>query len=173
MLNSALDWFHPTVPARLKPWPWLHPNATAYFESILNKDMAVIEHGSGGSTLWLAERVAHVTSFENNLDWYNGVSKRAPANVTLVMSKDILPLKPVDLLFIDGEPIEKRIDWLLAAPALIKPGGWVVLDNANREYFSEPKRKLAETFTLRKTIDGNTHSRGVHTEFLVTEFWQL
>jgi hypothetical protein len=43
-------------------------------ERIVRPDMAVIEFGSGNSTLWLAGRVAALTSIEHHLDWHGFVA---------------------------------------------------------------------------------------------------
>jgi predicted O-methyltransferase YrrM len=162
-------WFTPTVPARVKPIPWLHPLAIEYLETLLRPDMEILEHGAGGSTLWFAERVKHVTAVEDNFRWYDVLSKRIPANVTLLMGKGVVYLAPVDLLFIDGEPVETRGAWIDAAARLVKPGGYLILDNANRQEYLLEREKMRNTFTLLKHINGNSGG----TLHLVTEFYQL
>lgn len=163
------DWFTPTVPARVKPVPWLSPETTAYLESLLTPEMVVLEHGAGGSTLWLAERVKHVTSVEDDMDWYSVLRKRVPQNVTLLVGCGVLHVAPVDLLLIDGEPVQDRAKWIDAAMNLVHPGGYVVLDNANRpEYEKERKDFLAQA-TLIRTVNGNVGGC-MH---LITEFYKI
>lgn len=164
-----LAWHAPTVPARMKPRPWLSDEATVFFDSILKPEFTVMEHGGGGSTLWLAERVKHVTTIEHDLNWYVVLEKRKPANVTLVMGQGVLYIAPVDVLFIDGEPVENRAEWILAAQRLVKPGGYVVLDNANRPEYAEAREQMRRTFTEVKRVDGN---KGGFL-YLVTEFYRL
>lgn len=162
-------WYVPTPAARVKPYPWLSPEATAFLESLLSPDMTVLEHGSGGSTLWFSERVKHVTAMEHNQTWYETLLKRAPQNVTLVLGRGVLYIEPVDLLFIDGEPVEDRREWLEAVVKLVKPGGYVVLDNANRPEYARARDGLLSIAKHLLTIDGNTGG-SIH---LVTEFYQL
>lgn len=163
------NWFSPTVPARVKPFPWLAPKAIEYFESLLTPDMEVMEHGAGGSTLWLAERVKYVTSIEHDLDWYAILRKRVPSNVTLVVGLGVLYVKPVDLLFIDGEPVERRADWISAAAQLVKPGGYVVLDNANRPEYEKERQRMRQQFTEIHVVDSNYGGF----LYLKTEFYRL
>lgn len=165
----SLPWYTPTTPAQVKPMPWLSLEAIAYLESLLFADMTVLEHGSGGSTLWFSERVKHVTAVEQNLAWYQELVKRIPQNVTLTLGQGVYHMEPVDLLLIDGEPVQDRNEWINAASQLIKPGGYVVLDNANRPEYAHAREELQKTFTLLKTVDGNQGG----SRYLVTEFYQL
>lgn len=163
------DWTLPLTPARMKPWPWLHPKATAYLESLLWPEMEVLEHGSGGSTLWFAERVKHVTAVESKPEWYEALKKRIPDNVALIFGGGVLRIAPVDLLLIDGEPVCERRLWIDASAELVKPGGYVVLDNANRPEYAMARMKFAERAERINIVDGNGGGR----EFIITEFYRL
>ena len=166
------QWFIPRRPTEIEPYPWLSDEATQYLENLLTPDMEVLEFGAGGSTLWFASRVKHVTSFEHDPDWQYVVKKNAPENVTLTdMKAYVLSHANCDLLFIDGEPVNERADWLQKANELVKPGGYVVLDNANRPEYKKEREEFAKHAKLLHTIDSNAHGK-VNTEFLVTEFWQ-
>lgn len=161
-----MSWWAPTTPDKIEARPWLSPAATACLESLLNPDMKVLEHGCGGSTLWFAERVQTVDSVENNPLWLNGVKAQAPANVTLWQ---VIPGGMFDLLLIDGEPVEDRALWIMDVDCLVKPGGAVVLDNANRPEYKKERAWLQARCESYKTIDGNEHG----TQYLVTEFYTL
>ncbi|WP_148289447.1 hypothetical protein [Fibrella aestuarina] len=67
-----------------KPIPWFTYSAIHFLEEKLNKSLTVFEYGSGGSTLWLSDRVASVTSIENDKVWFDLVSKNIPQNVNYV-----------------------------------------------------------------------------------------
>lgn len=159
-------WYNKSTPEQIQATPWLHPGAIAYLESLLTPKMETIEHGGGGSTLWLASRVKTVTTYENDPDWARVIRSQAPANVTLKTSERVE--QPFDLLLIDGEPIEERCIWLDAARKIIKAGGWVVLDNANRPEYASERRELVKHFDLIHTVDGNDTG----TRYLVTEFYR-
>jgi hypothetical protein len=55
--------------------PWIAFAASNFLENILHKDMLVYEYGSGGSTLFFAERTREVISTEHNKEWYEVVLK--------------------------------------------------------------------------------------------------
>ena len=50
--------------------PWLVFGSISFLEGWLKKEMRVFEYGSGGSTLYLAERVASIVSVEHDSQWY-------------------------------------------------------------------------------------------------------
>lgn len=49
----------------MNPIPWIPFAARDFLEPKLQPHMKVFEWGSGGSTIWFAQRVAHVTSIEH------------------------------------------------------------------------------------------------------------
>lgn len=54
--------------------PWLTFGAIQFIEKITRPDMVVFEYGSGGSTLFWADRVSKVVSVEHNREWYDRMS---------------------------------------------------------------------------------------------------
>jgi hypothetical protein len=159
----------------LQPLPWLAPDVIEYLESLLTPDMRVIEHGSGGSTLWFAARVKSVTSIEASAGWRPIITERAPTNAIIIdgSGPGNAPRRSghskYDLLLIDGEPLEVRADWLDEAAKLVTPGGWVVLDNANRPEYAYSRSAFAERAELVRRFDGNVPG----SLYLVTEFFRL
>lgn len=150
--------------------PWLAPNVIEYLEGLLTPDMKVCEHGSGGSTIWLAGRVARVVSYEANEKWFDALNMIRPVNVSMRYSKTHLGEldNNCDLLLIDGEPLTDRAEWLRMAKQIVKPGGVVVLDNANRsEYKAE--REMMRNIADVTTFDNNEEG----TLYLVTEFYRM
>jgi len=168
-----MEWWQRSKPEQIQAKPWLHADAIEYFETVLQPDYSVIEHGSGGSTLWLAERVKVIWSFEHDPDWQGMVSKLAKTN-TKVFSPDFLYaiLKrgdQFDLLFIDGDPPETRRRWLTEARRLVVRGGWVVLDNANRPEYEIEHEALKDFCDLVKAFNRNES----FSRYFVTEFWRV
>ncbi len=161
-------WWQRSNTAEIKPIPWLSPRAVEYFESLLTPDMRVLEHGSGGSTLWLASRVESVVSIEQDQDWVGAVKNQAPQNVQVLMTLPEFE-QPYDLLLIDGEPLEDRKKYLSSAPILVLSGGIVVLDNANRPQYAAERKALQEYAESYEIIDANEPG----TSFLVTDFYRL
>jgi predicted O-methyltransferase YrrM len=132
-------------------WPWLTPKAVRILEHSLKPSDKVFEWGSGRSTLWLARRVSFVASIEHDPIWFEKVRLRAErlnlSNITLQFvarnargedehdsggSAYIAPLYEFehgfDLILVDGV---YRGRCALAATHKLKPGGMVVVDNAN------------------------------------------
>lgn len=163
------QWWKPSKPDEIKSVPWLSPRAIAYLESILHPDFEVIEHGAGGSTLWFAERCKCVMAFEDKPEWERVVEANVSPRKAVVVSGFYTGF-PVDLLLIDGEPVEDRAKWIDAAHRIVKPGGWVVLDNANRPEYSKEREGLKRYADLICTFDSNREAGFL---YLVTEFWRV
>lgn len=143
-------------PEAMRHVPWLHPAATAYLRELLQPDWTVLEHGSGGSTFWLTERVHWVYSTEDNREWYEYMKERVPLNVTLFFGEEIPKVAPVHLLYIDGKPTQNRMGYMKHARELILPGGIVVLDNSNDKlYYNSKKIYLDEKAISQLTISPN------------------
>jgi predicted O-methyltransferase YrrM len=164
-------WSERSTPGEMKAQPWMNAGAVEFLGRLLRPEWHVLEHGSGGSTLWLAERVAQVTAVENNPDWLREVQERAPGNVRLVLwDKPRVPKRiegRFDLLLVDGEPVENRKAYLMTASRLVKAGGWVVLDNCNRPEYAEERKVvlgLAREFRMFHAGEGT---------YLNTEFFHL
>lgn len=170
MSNSK--WWEPRTTHAIQRKPWLHDDAIAKLESILRKRFTVIEQGAGGSTLWFAERVKRVVSFEHDEKWYKAVSSLAPDNVSInhksgpPLDTDDLPL--CDLLFIDGEH-PYRADYVMAAEYIVKPGGWVVFDNCNRPEYADARAHLHSISNSIESIDRNQY----FSKYFVTDFCRL
>lgn len=163
-----MKWWQPSQSENIQPIPWLHPDAIKYLDGILNPDMQVVEFGGGGSTLWLAERVKAVITCEPNEQWFNKLFEIVPDNVSVFNRLDFV-MVPCDLIFIDGEPVTVRSDWLRAAAYTLKSGGWIVLDNANRPEYAKERNDLYLVAELVHTANGNEGG----TKYLVTEFWRI
>jgi hypothetical protein len=55
--------------------PWLVFSCIQFLEKWLKKEMLVFEYGSGGSTLFFAEKTASVFSVEHDQSWYYNAKK--------------------------------------------------------------------------------------------------
>jgi SAM-dependent methyltransferase len=135
--------------------PWISPAAILLLDNWLKKTDRGFEWGSGRSTLWLARRVSHLVSIEDNPEWYGKVRERL-SNEDLLKSVDYrligcgdcndqsepephpygdvigaFPDRHFDFIIVDGNI---RLPCMRRALAKLKPGGLLALDNANR-YF--------------------------------------
>jgi predicted O-methyltransferase YrrM len=128
--------------------PWLTPHAVRLLSALLTSADRGVEFGSGRSTIWLAERVAHLTSIEHDGNWHRAVSaqlvERDLTNVDYILA----PWDPgvpgprsdyvgalrrfadssLDFALIDGA---YRDDTARLAMPRLKPGGMLIVDNVN------------------------------------------
>jgi len=139
-------------------FPWLSAEVIAWLEATLLRNWTVVETGAGGSTVFFASRVDRVVAFEHNLSWFEKVrgevaSRRLtnvqfrfePAYPTVGLSG----LPACDLAFIDGRG---RVRSALDALEVVRPGGWLVLDDSNRERYIPAIRVLDRRATEKLTF---------------------
>lgn len=133
--------------------PWFSYLAIDFLQDYLRPHMRAAEYGSGGSTLFFAQRVSSVLSIENNAFWHELVQRRLQdkhlANVTLKLCPfdarqpddfehsdylNALPDENFDMIVIDGseEWIPLRPICFERAEARVQPGGIIVVDDSWR-----------------------------------------
>jgi hypothetical protein len=59
--------------------PWISLKAIRFLDKFLTKEMTVLEYGSGGSTIFFAQRCKRVISVEDDPAWYAAVHARLDA----------------------------------------------------------------------------------------------
>lgn len=119
--------------------PLLSREAIEHLETLIDRNSVVLEYGSGASTLWLATRTFLTVSIEHDEEWYNEVTTRHEAlNATVylvtnptayAMMADEFPDRMFDVVFIDGWDLT-RSRCIKASIPKLKPGGWMVVDDA-------------------------------------------
>lgn len=133
--------------------PWFALSAIRFLNGYVTKSMEVFEYGSGGSTVYFAERAASVIATENDQEWLEQVqahlAARRIANVTLQLrpfdfhrpvgfdESDYLrsiPDRPFDIIVIDGaeEGVPVRPTCFQHAESRIEPGGIIIVDDSWR-----------------------------------------
>ena len=117
-----------------KPLPWYTYPAIEFLTSKNFRDRSVLEFGAGQSTLWWAERSNRVIAFEDDVEWYNAVTERSPANVSVVLTDRAASAveshcldELFDVIVIDGL---NRLTCATKSVALHKKGGAIILDNS-------------------------------------------
>lgn len=132
--------------------PLVVANAVILLDSWLKPSDRGIEFGSGRSTIWLARRLAHLTTVEHDSRWYERVKRRSEErNLTHKVDYRLVPAEgtqmdeprdhpyagvademadeSVEFALIDGQ---MRLRCLQRVIPKLKPGGLLVLDGANR-----------------------------------------
>lgn len=128
--------------------PLLALSAINFLKDFLsqNTSLKVLEFGSGASTVWLSRFTANLVSIEHHPDWYDTVKSTLTGDSTC-QSVDLrlLPLpyysvcdefsdEYFDLIIVDGRD---RIKCLESAIRILKPGGVLILDDAQRERYDK------------------------------------
>ena len=151
--------------------PWIPHLAREYLEGLILPRWRCFEWGSGGSTLWLGRRVQHLISVEHDPEWALkcqiarpnaryllippepteiGPDKAVPTHYRAgpignmnfeKYATAIIGQGPFDLVMVDGRA---RASCLIHAVPEVKPGGWLVLDNAERGYYLEHTAHLVK-----------------------------
>lgn len=152
--------------------PWFSYAAIDFLDSYLKPHMTVCEYGSGGSTLFFAERCAMVTSIENDRDWHELVTQRlrekmisnatvklcpfdfkSPVGFEYSQYLHAIPDEKMDVIVIDGseEWTQVRPICFQKAEPRIKPGGIIVVDDSWR-YSSIRNNHRAKTFQVFQSV---------------------
>ncbi|WP_138734662.1 class I SAM-dependent methyltransferase [Modestobacter excelsi] len=119
----------------------------------LPPEPTVFEFGGGGSTLWLHDLGARITSVEHDPEWFEVLRDALPASVELVLRPPALvgaigsvaepghffdayvgelasrADESFDLIVVDGRA---RVDCGLVARGKVKSGGMLLLDDSDR-----------------------------------------
>lgn len=162
-----------------KAIPWLSYPFLHFFEPRINNEMSAFEFGSGNSTLWFQDRVKTVTSVEHHKGWFNEMSAKVKANVSLVFQEDSIDgdyAKEVtkagvkyDLILVDAND---RFNCARYALQALKADGVIILDNAERPEY-KPIYDLMSKEGFRNIefegMLGGTHVLDVTTVFYRTQ----
>jgi predicted O-methyltransferase YrrM len=137
--------------------PWIVPAAIGWLRRRIRSDWAVLELGSGRSTLWLARRARTVLSFEDNAEWMARARERLTEKgiagaelreipiehfVTEVAS---LPDDSFDLVVVDflESPRAERLEAVRVARSKVRAGGYLLLDDSDRPAYAAAADVLA------------------------------
>jgi hypothetical protein len=118
-----------------EPLPWLSYAAIFYLKRLDFSNCRILEFGSGGSTLFWANKAKEVISIETDRRWHEKISKVLPENVKIMLfEKDefekcllaLQDIKPFDVIIIDGA---WRPQCALHCTKLLANTGLAILDN--------------------------------------------
>lgn len=147
--------------------PLLTPEATDFVKNFLKQkpDANVLEFGSGGSTIWMSKLTKKLVSIEHDTEWYNKVKNNLQQDTTCNPVDLRLFSRPYhgvceqfeseffDLIIVDGRD---RMKCFEASIKLLKPGGILMLDDAQREKYKKAQDLLRDwqfTKTISKARD--------------------
>lgn len=145
-------------------YPWLTAASIKLIEEFLDADKTGFEWGSGESTVWFAKRVRKLISIEHNDQWHRRVlgiieeSGITNVDYRLVSVENgcseyaqqiVKGEQKFDFVLVDGEC---RGACFAEAAQCLRPGGYLVLDNADLEY-NVPELE-SEKFRIIRTDNG-------------------
>ena len=180
MLSRIRHWSARYAWDRLNVWryerlnpdaPWLTQQMIGILESWLKPTDVGVEWGSGRSTIWLARRVAHITTIEDNPEWAGRVAdliraksleervnlnlapisaadRQDPASSIYIATGQKIAPNSLDFALIDGA---FRDQCTLAALQRLKPGAILIVDNVERYV---PRSNKSSAPSARGSSDG-------------------
>jgi SAM-dependent methyltransferase len=119
-----------------KKRPWIVPSAVRRLDQITRPNWRVLELGSGYSTAWLKSRVGELVSCETDASWCEELRQKVDADIRLMQIEQVPAFlesqtpQSYDLVFVDCSGDRLRL--LPRASELVKPGGFLLLDNSER-----------------------------------------
>jgi len=133
-----------SVDARGEPLPWITYPAIEFLRRRIQPGMSVFEYGSGGSTIWWANRVREVISVEHDQEWFERVREDLSSRATICQidleyggayAKEIQKYQSrFDIVVVDGRD---RVNCLKNCISALKCSGVVILDNSDRPEYAE------------------------------------
>lgn len=154
--------------------PWLVPGAVAWLDQKVEPEWRGWEWGAGGSTVWLARRLGRLTTIEHEANWVAEVGQRLVKfnlpNVDLrhigwstgnaAQYTDAILAEPdnsLSLVLVDGR---SRVRCVTNAIAKVAPGGLLIVDDTNRDYYQEGTNLIPPEWT-RYDFEGEWNGRWV------------
>lgn len=159
--------------------PMISYRARRQIGRILRSDFRMVEFGSGNSTAWFAARVGFLLSVEDLPDWYDQVQRQLEArridNVEHVLRSsdayaDLSEIEDgsLDFALVDGTDREGCVK---AVVSKLKPGGWLYLDNSDKDMTS-PNGDLRRAETaLHEAVDMRSGDVRCFSDFSPTNFF--
>lgn len=146
---------------KLREVPWISDEAVYFLDRFLeeNPDAAVLEFGSGASTLWLAKRTRNLVSLEHSSQWSEYIQRELSKNNDCHPVDYLLYQRPYgtvcenypdeffDLILVDGRD---RVNCIMHSIRVLKKGGILMLDDAHRRRYRNGV-KLLKDWECHKT----------------------
>lgn len=126
--------------------PWLSFALIDLLEPMIGEKTHAFEFGGGGSTAWLADRGATVTTVEHDAAWLQRLHDELGENPRVrlefrstdngfesyIRSVDSVDDESLDLIIVDGR---ERLRCFERSVSKIRPGGCLVLDDIDRRRY--------------------------------------
>lgn len=160
--------------------PWISYSAILEIKEHLNPESRVLEFGSGMSTIWYSRHAGHVYSVEDSHEWFvkieHAIKEKNISNVTYKFALETSEytsfmaddMEGFDLVVVDGT---FRSDCVRSAVKLLKSGGFLYLDNSDKDSSGNGgDMRIAEAL-VREFADATNSSVEVFTDFAPTQLF--
>lgn len=146
-----------TTNAAGDPIPWYTYPALEYLSQFDARELSVFEFGAGSSSLFWAARARRVCAVESDPAWHARLAAEHARNLDIALREDkagyvghlAALAEKFDIIVIDGR---WRRSCAAAAPAGLREGGMIVLDNA--DWYPDTARGLREAGFLQIDFSG-------------------
>jgi len=129
----------------MRPIPWITHEAVCFLTKYMKEhpNARVLEFGSGSSTLWFAKHTTNLVTVEHHPKWSKKITQllKDPKchSVHQILHKQPyygickqFPKESFDLVLVDGR---NRKGCIVNSIPLLKRGGVMMVDNAERRYY--------------------------------------
>lgn len=156
--------------------PWLTEPAIAFLDAYLDSTHRVLEFGAGGSSIWMAPRCHTLVTVEHDSAWLERVAPHVEEDTWSPLLRP-LPYDSVcdqwsngeyDLVLIDGRG---RVACAEASARLVRPGGVLMLDNAERGGYAAIGDVLCKDWNIVIATQRQKDSEGFVYENWTTTWW--
>lgn len=126
--------------------PWLPFPLIDQLAERVGPGSRVFEYGGGGSTLWFLDRGADVVTVEHHAGWAGELRGAVDGPRWQLLERELdaggadyggaieqFADETFDVVLVDGR---ERARCALTAAAKVRPGGWLVVDDADRERYA-------------------------------------
>ncbi len=165
----------------MRQHPWITEDAVAFLDNLTqqNKNLRILEFGAGASTIWFAKRTPYLVSIEHNEKWHTMLTKIIQ-NDKRCFAIDLrlenrpydnicnkFPDEYFDLILVDGRD---RVRCVNASLRILKPGGILMLDDAQRSWYS-CVYDLLKDWKFYQTIQTKPDLYGSYAKNKQTNWW--
>lgn len=159
--------------------PMLSFRAIKVIDEILEPGFRCAEFGSGMSTPWLAKRCNYLLSIESDRAWYDRVSAKITANnlshvrYELREADGYSDLSDFDDGFFDFALVDglDRHGCVMSAVPKIRPGGWIYLDNSDKDMTRPDGDMRRAESALLEAVEERGGSTRYFVDFCPTNFF--
>ena len=163
----------------MRKTPWLTEASIIFFELYINNLLSkkikpkILEFGTGASTIWFFNKGTDIITVDHDLKWAETVKKIQPEIDLRLLPRpyhhicnEFAP-ETFDIVLVDGRDRVMCVD---KSMQLVKQGGCLILDNAERSNYTPALERL-KTWTMFTSEQTKPDSEGFWYPGWKTNWW--